>query len=242
MADETLSQQAASLAEHAEAIRKYAKLTVESVIETGRHLTEAKKLVGHGNWLPWLEREFAWTEQTALNFMRVAELSKSKSVLDLNTPLSALYLLAREDTPPEAVEEIAERSARGERTSLSDAQRTVAKARAVRIVSEPGKVADVHASMANLGRQAAAIHADRPVVTNLRDQFIRGTAKTTVDALLNVDCELDHECVDDMVAFLLEPGNEARLARVRKVLGFAFRLKDALDRAAPRPPYLRPLN
>jgi hypothetical protein len=60
---------ARTLAEHADAIRSLGKQTVAKIIEIGRRLAEAKRLVGHGNWLPWLNREFGWTEQTALNFM-----------------------------------------------------------------------------------------------------------------------------------------------------------------------------
>jgi len=30
-----------------------------------------KAIAGHGNWYSWLEREFGWTDDTALNFMRV---------------------------------------------------------------------------------------------------------------------------------------------------------------------------
>ena len=30
-----------------------------------------KRICGHGNWLPWLEREFGWSRQTADNFIDV---------------------------------------------------------------------------------------------------------------------------------------------------------------------------
>jgi hypothetical protein len=75
-----------SLAYHADAIKAAGTRVMSDVVEIGRHLTEAKKLCGHGNWLPWLEREFGWTDQTARNFMRVFDLSNSKRVLDLDLP------------------------------------------------------------------------------------------------------------------------------------------------------------
>ena len=59
------------LAQNAEAIRALGKRVIDDIIEIGRLLTEAKQIAGHGNWLPWLEREFQWTDDTALNFMRV---------------------------------------------------------------------------------------------------------------------------------------------------------------------------
>ena len=48
------------LAQNAEAIRALGKRVIGDIIEIGRRLTEAKKIVGHGNWLPWLDREFGW--------------------------------------------------------------------------------------------------------------------------------------------------------------------------------------
>jgi len=31
---------------------------IRDIIEIGRRLTDAKAIAGHGNWLPWLEKEF----------------------------------------------------------------------------------------------------------------------------------------------------------------------------------------
>jgi hypothetical protein len=32
-------------------------------LHIGKRLTDAKVRCGHGNWLPWLEREFGWKER-----------------------------------------------------------------------------------------------------------------------------------------------------------------------------------
>jgi hypothetical protein len=96
------------LAEHAAVIRALGRRVVGDVIEIGRRLIDAKALCGdHGSWLPWLKREFGWTEQTALNFMRVADPDKSKKFLDMDVPMSGLYLLAAPSTPPAVVGAIA---------------------------------------------------------------------------------------------------------------------------------------
>lgn len=108
------------LDEHAAIIRWLGKKAIHDIIEIGRRLSEAKKIAGHGNWLPWLEKEFGWTEQTALNFMRVHELAKSKNFLDLNLPVSALYLLAAPGTPTEAIDAVIERAEAGEKVSHRD--------------------------------------------------------------------------------------------------------------------------
>jgi DUF3102 family protein len=58
----------------------------EDIIEIGCRLIEAKAIAGHGNWLPWLEREFGWTDKTAENYMNVFRLlhrfEKSVTILE----------------------------------------------------------------------------------------------------------------------------------------------------------------
>jgi hypothetical protein len=41
----------------------------------GCRLTGAKALCQHGEWLPWLERKFGWSDQTARKFIHVADMS-----------------------------------------------------------------------------------------------------------------------------------------------------------------------
>jgi len=111
------------LAENAEEIRKLAKRAAGDVIEIeiGRRLTEMKEICGHGNWLPWLQREFGWTDRHALNYMRVYGLSlKSENFSDLRISVSGLYLLAAPSTPPEAVDEVIERAKSGERQAHAE--------------------------------------------------------------------------------------------------------------------------
>jgi hypothetical protein len=116
------------LAEIAEEIRKLGKRAAGDVIEIGRRLSEVKKICGHGNWLSWLQREFAWTHRHALNYMRVYELSlKSENFADLGIPVSGLYRLAAPSTPPEAVDEVIERAKRGERQADAEIKCTIDK-------------------------------------------------------------------------------------------------------------------
>jgi len=117
------------LAKHAAAICRLGKRVVADVIEIGRLLTECKLICGHGNWLPWLDREFGWTDDTALNFMRVYELSKSRNFRDLSLPLSGLYLLAAPSTPQEARDEIIERAQAGEKIPVVEAKRIIEHAK-----------------------------------------------------------------------------------------------------------------
>jgi hypothetical protein len=127
------------LAEHVNAIRALGKQAVEDVVEIGCRLTACKKLVGHGNWLPWLKHEFGWSDQTARNFMRIADLSKSKTVLNLDLPLKALYLLAAPSTPTEARDEIIERAATGAPIAVAEVKRVVDTAKGRKPSHRPRK-------------------------------------------------------------------------------------------------------
>ena len=118
-----------ALAEHVTEIRRLGKQTVENIIEIGQRLSECKRLVGHGNWLPFLKREFGWTDDTALNFIRVGELAKSRKFRDLNLPISGLYLLAAPSTPEEARNEIIERVQTGETVTVAEVKSAKKKRR-----------------------------------------------------------------------------------------------------------------
>jgi len=70
---------------------------VESIVETGRRLAEAKIRVGHGNWLPTVER-LPFSESTALNLMTVAkhpDLSNPYHATDLPASWYTLSVLAQ---------------------------------------------------------------------------------------------------------------------------------------------------
>jgi Protein of unknown function (DUF3102) len=113
------------LAGHAAEIRKLGKRVVGDVIEIGKILGEAKRIAGHGNFGPWLKREFDWTEMTATRFMNVYEMSKSNNLLDLDLPVSSLYLLAAPSTPQEARDAIIERAEAGEAVSVAEVKDTI---------------------------------------------------------------------------------------------------------------------
>jgi len=93
----------ATLTDHASAIRALGKRVITDVIEIGRRLTEAKRIAGHGNWLPWLEREFGWSEDTAENYIavhkRMGSLLNSENSRNLNLPMHSLRILAAKSTP-----------------------------------------------------------------------------------------------------------------------------------------------
>ena len=115
------------LMELADEIRALSKQTRESVIAIGNKLFEAKEIVGRGNFLPWIEEQFGWSERTAQNYMAVAE--QSAKFADLDVPVSALYLLAAPSTPDEVIDAVAERTEAGEKLSLEDVKKEIKTAK-----------------------------------------------------------------------------------------------------------------
>ena len=70
----------------AERIRRLQADVQRGIIEIGFELIAAKKQVGHGGWIDWLQKEFAWSVRTAQNFMGIAErFGKTKSISFLST-------------------------------------------------------------------------------------------------------------------------------------------------------------
>ena len=123
-----LRQAAASLTQHAGAIKRLGKRVVTDVMEIGQRLTESKALCGHGRWLRWLDRELGWSADTAERFIQVHALSDQiPQLAEFNLPISGLYLLAAPSTPDEARVAIIERAKAGEAVSTKTIKNTIAQ-------------------------------------------------------------------------------------------------------------------
>jgi hypothetical protein len=69
-------------------VQEAAKTAAEHAIRAGHALIEAKKLVKHGEWLPWLREHCALPERTAQLYMRIAK-SGLESATDADLGLQA---------------------------------------------------------------------------------------------------------------------------------------------------------
>lgn len=108
----------AFLTERAERIRVLGKRVTGDVIEIGRLLIECRERCGHGNWLPWLDREFGWSADTAERFIRLNKLADQiPQIAEYDIPVSGLYMLAAPSTPESARTEVIERAEAGEASS-----------------------------------------------------------------------------------------------------------------------------
>ena len=142
----------------AERIRNLVNATRCLIIEVGRELVAAKAEMPHGEWLPWLEREFGWSEPTATRYMRIAkafEPFKSCRLQDLegiSITGEALYLLSAPTVSTKAREEAVDQAEKGKRITLKEAKQMIADhdrqmaERAAAEVAEERKKADEEAS------------------------------------------------------------------------------------------------
>ena len=104
-------------------IRMLMRRTAQDIFEIGQKLIDVKQKLGHGQFLAWLQAEFAWKERTARNFMYVAKQFKSATIADLELAPSVLYMLAAPSTPEAAREEAIARAEAGESISKETAQK-----------------------------------------------------------------------------------------------------------------------
>lgn len=143
--------------------------TAANIIEIGKRLIEAKKLVGHGNWLAYLREQVQFSERTARNFMRAAEeFSNRQPVADLEP--SKVYLLL--EAPEEVRDELAAKAADMTKRELEAAVR---EANRLRKEAEEAK------------RRAEAAEAKAKELENRPPQIVE---RTVVKEVVKPDPEL----------------------------------------------------
>src|SRR4030043_525908 len=101
---------------------------MNTIIENGKDLIEAKEKVGHGNFQKWVDLCFDQGYRTAHRWMLVAEKFKSDTVSLLELFSNrALYLLSANSTPEPAREEAITRASQGEQITHATAKEIAGK-------------------------------------------------------------------------------------------------------------------
>jgi hypothetical protein len=101
---------------YAKQIRTLAKRTVNDLVKIGELLAKAKKRAGHGNYLPWLERELGWSPDWAQNLIDLFAFSRTAKFRKVrHLPAAALYLLAKKSTPEAVLDAVIERAEAGQK-------------------------------------------------------------------------------------------------------------------------------
>jgi hypothetical protein len=108
-------QTAAFLRNRATRIRQGVKSTVEAICDIGVQLCGAKQMLGHGQFVQWVESECGFSLRSAQNYMRASEFAADKNATIARLPPATVYRLSAKNTPPEVVAEVMARAASGER-------------------------------------------------------------------------------------------------------------------------------
>jgi hypothetical protein len=162
-------------------IRALRKRALADIIEIGRLLSECKVHCGHGNWLPWLGREFGWSADTAERYIQLDKLADQiPQIADYDIPVSGLYLLAAPSTPETAREEAIARAEAGERLKHAEVQSIIATHSRDAVLAAAATLGADESSRGNNTGVGMSAHAERG------EDFYR-TPACAVHALLGVE-------------------------------------------------------
>ena len=105
------------------------KEAIRDYVEIGKRLAWVKDRVGHGNWLPWLRKNFKWSGGTAANYINLCQLSQHPkfSTVENLLPARTLYEIARRNVQEGTLRAIAEQVEAGETVTPASARAFVAK-------------------------------------------------------------------------------------------------------------------
>lgn len=202
----------------------------EAILTIGRCLIEAKELLPHGEWLPWLNEQAELPERTAQKFMRLArEWSNPNTLADLGAS-KALMLLA---LPPEEREQfetehnVIDMSARQLRQALKgrdEAQKVAEQAKADAAVAEQARAKMEQDMVAAKGcLEAARAEADlADSRARALEEKLRMLQEKPVDVA--VETVVDQDAID-------KAREEARAQTVAEMQAKLDRAREAKARA-----------
>ncbi len=197
-----------------------------AILAIGDRLIEAKSLMSHGEWLPWLTEQVEFSESTAQRFMRLAREWRNPSALTDLGATKALTLLA---LPPEEREQfIAEHHiVNGEEKTVIDMTSRELE-QAIRERDEARQTAEAAKADAKAAEESRAkMEAD---ITSLKEQF--QSSQEAVAAAQKELEELKAKPVDVAVmAVDQEKIDQARAEAVAEMQAKLDKAKAARDKA-----------
>ena len=152
----------------------------EAILTIGRCLIEAKDMLPHGEWLPWLTEQVEFSPRTAQNFMRLArEWSNTQTLADLGAS-KALTLLA---LPAEEREQFME-----DHNVIDMSARQLEQA--IKERDEARKAAEAAKADAATAEQARAKMAEDMALLNARLTGAREDREQAVESAKKLEAEL----------------------------------------------------
>lgn len=152
----------------------------EAILTIGRCLMEAKEMLPHGEWLPWLNEQVEFSERTARNFMRLArEWTNRQTLADLGAS-KALTLLA---LPPEEREQFM-----ADNNVIDMSARQLEQA--IRDRDEARRIAEEAKAEASTAEQARVKMAEDMALLNARLAGAREDQEQALQAAAKLEAEL----------------------------------------------------
>lgn len=198
----------------------------EAILTIGRCLIEAKDMLPHGEWLPWLNERVEFSERTARNFMRLArEWTNRQTLADLGAS-KALTLLA---LPAEEREQFME-----DHNVIDMSARQLEQA--IRERDEARKAAEEAKEEANTAEQARAKMAEDMALLNARLTGAREDREEAVESAKKLEAELEElkaRPVEVAVETVADPEalEKARAEAMAEMQGKLDRAKERQKRA-----------
>lgn len=194
----------------------------EAILTIGRCLNEAKDMLPHGEWLPWLAEKVGYSEKTAQNFMRLArEFSNPQALADLGAT-KALKLLA---LPQDEREKFVE-----DHNVIDMTTRQLEQA--IKERDEARKAAEAAKAEASTAEQARAKMADDMAMTKASLRAVLEEKQRTVqdvDRLQQELAELKNRPVEVAVETVADP-EALEKARAEAIAEMQAKLDHAKDR------------
>lgn len=194
----------------------------EAILTIGRCLIEAKDMLPHGEWLPWLNERVELSERTAQKFMRLArEWSNPNTLADLGAS-KALMLLAL----PEG-----ERDAFMEDHNVIDMSARQLE-QAIKERDEARKAAEAAKAEASTAEQARAKMAEDMALLNARLAGAREDQEMAMQATARLEqelAELKNRPVEVAVETVADP-EALEKARAEAVAEMQAKLDKAKER------------
>ncbi len=159
MALETLAEAANDAGEQVE---KHAKSAVSIAITAGRALTAAKSQVPHGEWLGWLGKNWNYSQQTASNYIQIANYQHAGNLTDAKSIREALRMMSdeKQEVVESAIVPRAERKTG--RVEVQEVGQTVVQAEEVKPTKDDDPNPAPKTNTKHTPATAKAKEADRP--------------------------------------------------------------------------------
>ena len=204
----------------------------EAILDIGARLIEAKGMLSHGEWLPWLTERVEFSERTAQNFMRLArEWSNPQTLADLGASKALALLALPAEEREQFLNETHEVGGK-EKTVIDMSARQLEQA--IKDRDEARKAAETAKAEASLAEQSRAkMEADMAMTKETLRALLEEKQRTDqdVDRLQRELDELQARPVDVAVETVADPEAIAQ-ARAEAVAEMQAKLDKAKEAKA----------